>query len=278
MLLVVPGVASAGRAKLTASNIAAVRPAACIVFTHKRCGEDPALDAILDAGDASNAALISNRCEVVRAANGPRPGYVYHLKRLLPSFVDALAFSHVFVLLDDVRIAPAGPADVARFVRVADANGLSVATPKVLGSIRHVMRKSLDCRVGRLVSRIEIFAVLFTPPAYRCWFELIDPATNGVGWGYEKLLEPYCGQWSRPDTFRIGIVSSLQVEHIGKALNRSQVSTYNYADGYAGEHAAVAELKARGLPHSWHTGTARNYGCLNYTESKNASGAEPAAK
>ena len=50
MLAIVPGVADAPRAAMVAANLDHLRPRGCVTFTHKRCGEDGALDAMLDVG------------------------------------------------------------------------------------------------------------------------------------------------------------------------------------------------------------------------------------
>ena len=198
---------------------------------------------------------------------------MYHLKRLLPAFVEALGFSHVLVLFDDVVVAPGGPEHVRRFVRIAAANDVSVATPRVKGASRGIMaRQTAECRIGRFVSRIEFFAVLFTPRAYRCWFELIDPSINGIGWGYEKVLEPYCQRWFSPSQkFRTAIVDEFVAAHVGRTLiNKSQPSTYALAEADQGERAMFADLRARGLPHTYRK-SAMNYGCLRDEPGRNAS-------
>ena len=62
VLAIVPGVADATRARMTVSNIDHLRPRSCITFTHKRCGEDPALDTWLDVGPQPELACPTRRC------------------------------------------------------------------------------------------------------------------------------------------------------------------------------------------------------------------------
>ena len=71
VLMVVPGVANPQRAQMVIDNVDALRPRSCIVFTHKRCGDDERLDRMLDAG----AAPVAQRCDVYRAPNGAGGGY-----------------------------------------------------------------------------------------------------------------------------------------------------------------------------------------------------------
>ena len=250
VLAIVPGVADSTRARITLVNLKHLKPRGCIVFTHKPCGSDPRLDAMLDAGPRPP---LASRCDVYRAPNGPRGGYVQHLKRVLPIFVEAIGFSHVLVLLDDVL---ATSISLPRLLRVMAHNELSWASPAVEGAhdevalprnaselkrlgapegaIGRVVRLAIASRgildsflrvcvmsacmlcplVTRVavswpsdpiplsptlmsdqVHRIESFAWLMTPPMYRCLHTLIDPALNGVGWGYDHWLYLYCRSW-----------------------------------------------------------------------------------
>jgi hypothetical protein len=259
VLVVVPGVADAKRARMVAKNMRHLRPRGCIVFTHLRCGDDAALDAALDVGPTPT---VSQHCDVYRAANGERGGYVQHLKRVLPSFVEALGYEWVLTLLDDVDTTALS---LPRLVAIAAHNELSWASPAVDGAHddvcsqpprlthRTILPRPFSpasrfmittiaalyvcacCRCSRhahvhssrgselpppqldvsstgshsallsrcspvpsahrprgpvhtagIVHRIEAFAWLMTPPMFRCLHALIDPALNGVGWGYDR--------------------------------------------------------------------------------------------
>lgn len=191
VLMIVPGVADQFRARMVVENVDRIRPRACIVFTHKQCGEDSELDQSLDVEPAP----VAQRCDVYRAPNGAGGGYVQHLKRVLPSFVESAGYEWVFVLLDDVN---ASKISLARLERIARHNHLSWLSPAVYGAHDEVAKPHNISRlqamgapvgsVGRVVRRIEAFAWLMTPAMFRCLHTLIDPARNGVGWGCKLAL------------------------------------------------------------------------------------------
>ena len=239
VLLVVPGVASAERARWLVHNVKVVKPRACIAFTHKRCGEDHALDQLLDLTAASPVAAA---CEIVRASNSPPPnttaalteaeggspetgmrsrqhqgaGYVAQLKRLPPMLVEMGRFEFVFVVLDDVVLHP-GSFNMSAMLELARFHRLSFASPAVRGGWPFMrpwagIAQPSQFAVGRIVSRIEIFAMLATPGAWRCWYELLDPGTNAVGWGYDHWLATFCGGWSSMN-YSAGIIDQQVADH-----------------------------------------------------------------
>ena len=234
VLLIVPGVADAARARLTLHNIRALKPRACLLFTHRRTAEDAALDEMLDVG----AAPLASECDIIRAPNGPGGGYVQHIKRVPPSMVELGGFEWVFVLLDDVDTTGLSLAELAR---VARHNGLSWVSPSVEYAHDAVMRPTSAAErqalarrlgrgsgaaggvvVGRLVKRIEAFAWLLSPPMYRCFHALIDPNLNGIGWGYDNWLGLYCQAWPELRPVRAGVVDTMVVLHGARGRSGSQ--------------------------------------------------------
>ena len=115
VLLVVPGINDAARVHVVLSNLRVLRASKafrfCIAFTHRRCGEDQSFDILFDwrcnnVSVAAPGSQVAHTCETVRATNPPHGGYVNHVKRVLPSFVEAARFEAVFLLLDDVMLRP----------------------------------------------------------------------------------------------------------------------------------------------------------------------------
>ena len=261
VLMVVPGVANPQRAQMVIDNVDALRPRSCIVFTHKRCGDDERLDRMLDAG----AAPVAQRCDVYRAPNGAGGGYVQHLKRVLPTFVEASRYEWILVLLDDVN---ATRMPLARLLRIARFNNLTFASPAVYGAHDDVARPRDEAKlramgapprtVGRVVRRIESFAWLMTPPMFRCLHSLIDPALNGVGWGYDHWLYLYCRSWPSV-RFKAGVIDSLTVVHGlesevekeaesgGAKLPAMLSHTYSRREAQQAKQAMVADMASRGL-------------------------------
>ena len=253
VLTIVPGVADAKRARMTVANIDHLRPRGCIVFTHKKCGENADLDAMLDAGP--NPPL-AKRCEVYRAPNGPKGGYVQHLKRVLPTLVEGLRYEWVFVLLDDIN---ATRLSLSHLLKVAIHNKLSWASPAVDGAHDDVAKPrntselsrlgAPSTAIGRVVHRIESFTWLMTPPMYRCLHTLIDPALNGVGWGYDHWLYLYCSKWP-PVDFKAGIVDSMVVVH-GLTPEPSSSSTSSAAAAATSATDDAASRSAAVLAHTY---------------------------
>eukprot|EP00965_Chrysotila_dentata_P229783 6197399-Pleurochrysis_carterae.AAC.3 len=255
VLLVVPGVGDAMRARLVARNIEVAEPRACIIFTHLRCGEDQLLDELFDARADS---LLSSMCEVVRATNGIGGGYVAHLKRVLPGLVDMGGFEWVFVLLDDVAL-PRQAFSLPRMLKLARRNNLTAVSPAVRFAHDDVMQPAPagtlpEGAVGRVVHRLEIFAVALTQEAFRCWYELIDTALNSVGWGYDHWLFIFCREWPRL-MYKAGIIDTMVVVHGGQTRAAANSSVAANARTYVSKEAKDAkelmrtDFRRRGLPY-----------------------------
>ena len=219
---------------------------ACIAFTQRRCGDDPALDALLDA---RTDAPLGKSCEVVRAANRePGGGYVDHLKRLVPAWIESAGFDAVLVVLDDVALR-ARHFNLDRMVNVLRRNNLSVASPAVeYATHRHMRRSRQAAAVGRLVSMVEMFAVLYTPAAWRCQYELLDTGLNPIGWGYDMWLGAFCRHWRDLGDFKIGLVDTELATHAVWLDARHAVrldARHTRKSGYLQAHASNATSYSR---------------------------------
>jgi len=242
LLLVIPGIGSASRATRCASNVKLLFGAGstpngrpwvdtCIAFTHKRFGEDGALDAALNLSTEALPSVLTRKCEIVRASNRePGGSFADHLKRVLPTFVETSGFSAVFVLFDDVLLPP--NFDLPRFLRVTSENSLNVSSPAIRGASypsfmdvpsANILRPQLA--VGRLVRFIEFFALLFSPSAWRCMYDLVD-STNSM-WGYDGALYHFCRRRFAGAPFRMGLIDEVVATHgNGVELHKLRQSTY----------------------------------------------------
>jgi len=167
-------------------------------------------------------------CSVVRAATAGN-GYVHQMKHVLPSFVDDLRFDWVFVVLDDVVLNPGF--DLPRLARVARKNGLAAASPAIERAHARkfpdmVPRPLPGAAVGRRVDVLEFFAVLYTPAAYRCLYDLLDADLNALGYGYPAWLPVYCR--ARPGLdYAAGVIDALVATH---GDSRADARSKSYSD------------------------------------------------
>lgn len=145
------------------------------------------------------------------------------------------------MLLDDVRL-PAARFSLDRLLQVARHNNLSTVSPAVLNAHDAIMAPTSAGRpadaVGRVVRRLEIFAVALTAAGYRCWFELIDVGLNAVGWGYDHWLHPFCRTW-RSFEYKAGIVDTQVAVH-GAQANASGSRATAFEHTYARKGAREA--------------------------------------
>lgn len=194
--MIVPGVADATRARTTVRNLDHLQPRSCIVFTHKRCGDDPQLDRVMDVGPRPPLAM---RCDVYRAPNGKRGGYVQHLKRVLPLFVEAQSYSYVLILLDDVD---ATRVRLPRMLSVIEHNQLSWASPSVDGAHDSIMERrnasalaKLGTQVRSHALRAPVFAIssLKDQPSSSRANSLARQQARGLSAASCGALRPFCG-------------------------------------------------------------------------------------
>ena len=256
ILLVVPGIGSVRRARIVLFNLRRFRGQfrSCLIFTHRRCGDDAELDKILDASPSSP--FVVSKCEVVRSGSQPAGGYLDNLKLLLPALVESSGYDHVLIMQDDVEfcgskcVASSPAFNLSRLSRVAMHNGLHVASPRVHGASWHFAQilwampklneSSHREAAGYYVAALEMYTWLVTPPAYRCLYELIDLGLNRVGWGFDLTLHSFCSKWKSLAPFRMGVVAGTTVVHI-----RNLERTANGHSMYAKETAQRDALRQR---------------------------------
>lgn len=258
-----PGIGSAPRARVVLENTELIVTGvvrACIAFTHLRCGDQAELDELLDARRDSPLAA---RCEIIRAPNGPGGGYVQHLKRVLPAFVEASRFDHVLVCLDDVRLGH--HFDLPKLRNVMARNNLSVASPSVKTPSHMFMKPHNKSRmpstaVGRVTHILEAFALVYTRAAWRCQYELIDVGLNSLGWGYDAWLQNYCSSWRQTTDlipFRMGIDDTMFVSHgvpakyyadeEARRKASARITTYSTPKAEEAMYAMERDAATRGL-------------------------------
>lgn len=138
--------------------------------------------------------------------------YGDYLKSVPPALVHRAKFTHVFIVLDDVELKDTFV--LAPFLDIMQRNNLSVATPAVVSGYKKVARPHPDkcpTGVGRTVKVFETYAAMFTTAAWECYYELLDPMVNNVGWSYERYLQSFCS--TRIMKFRMGVIDTMETHH-----------------------------------------------------------------
>ena len=102
--------------------------------------------------------------------------------------------------------------------------------------------------VGRKMGFIEIFSMMFTISAWGCFYDLMNPNANSLGWGYDAWLNKFCLQ--RDPTFTMGIVDEYEAVHDKPtsvdALDRS--TTYSRSLAHVHVERMETEYRERGQP------------------------------
>mmetsp|Transcript_9488 Transcript_9488/g.14288 ORF Transcript_9488/g.14288 Transcript_9488/m.14288 type:complete len:327 (+) Transcript_9488:156-1136(+) len=157
--------------------------------------------------------------------------YAHYLKSVLPSLVFQAKFTHVLLLLDDAQL-PHGYR-LQGLVDIMSCNELSVVSPTVVGAIyastscpfccprlRSTKSRSsppLSSSPGHRAKVVEMFATLFTTEAWHCWWELLQPGLNSIGWAYDKFLHTHCS--TVIPGFQMGIIDSSVVLHTSDRID-----------------------------------------------------------
>jgi len=169
---------------------------------------------------------VSKLCHVVENAKA----LVTQNLRMAQPHLLRLVYSHVLILLDDIRLVPTGSAlrgpqtwDLAHLLDVMAVNHLAVASPRVRGQskgggqkFRDVMDKEPPVGTEGTVSEfMEIYVYLMTADAWELLWTLLHTPTNPFAWGYDMWLPKFCRQAfeAHGNVYKQGIVSSLRTEH-----------------------------------------------------------------
>mmetsp|Transcript_17296 Transcript_17296/g.28919 ORF Transcript_17296/g.28919 Transcript_17296/m.28919 type:complete len:301 (+) Transcript_17296:152-1054(+) len=188
--------------------------------------------------------------------------YADYLKSLLPFFLERGGDAYVMILLDDVELHPTFR--LQGMLDIMLRNGLSVASPGVEHAsmtsttpYKHSSRSKQYripplYKVGATVQSIEIFATIFTVPAWRCFWDLVEPRWNPAGWGYDLCFYNYCRE--HVSSLKMGVVYGMTAEHhkeFGRVQRNTSLSTGHAGNMMAAKHPGhqydywVHEMKAQ---------------------------------
>jgi hypothetical protein len=239
VLVTIPGMGlHVNRTKVVVSNIHDLY--------HRQASKMVEIDCLIYAYKTLPKALEKRLapCSVVYLYHG---NYAMYMKALVPQLIKEAGYTHVFVLLDDVRLTQSF--NLSQILTIMSLNNLTIASP---GVSKASMRSTLPLlpfvksrrTEGRFVLVIEIFSTIFTPSAWSCWWNMMQPSLNPSGWGYDLCLLAFCRdpvasskenlKLRPPDsitafTSSYGTVMSQMTQH-EKDLGRLAVTTKGLAD------------------------------------------------
>ena len=171
VLVVIPGIVSS-RVPIVRNNIEHLRPKHCIMFSHEK------LSITFDNAE----------CSYIYSTNGKYKGYINHMKKVVPELAFSKNIEYIFMLLDDVDVSKV---DVKRMFTDMQFNKINVMSPSVRSSTKSYMMSRCH-NFRKDLATIEMFAVAFDRIAYQCWYEMLQPSDNYIGWGYEHWILSYC--------------------------------------------------------------------------------------
>ena len=139
--------------------------------------------------------------------------YADFIKAVPYNLVILSGFTHVLLLLDDITLHD--NYNLNKMIHVMNTNNLTVASPavhfaKYWTTKKHIFNHDLY-DVGHISESLEIFAALFTIEGWKCWYDMVEPALNAAGWGYDAYIQSYCSK--RIPNFRIGVLDSMEATH-----------------------------------------------------------------
>ena len=126
--------------------------------------------------------------------------YCDYIKAIPPFLVQKAGFSHVMIIESDLSLKPS--VNVGRVVKYMDKIKLSIATSHL--SVENVQDYVTDILNNRVA--------IYTAAAWSCYYDLIDPKINNIGYGINKVVFNYCSK--RIDNFRIGMLKELSYRDI----------------------------------------------------------------
>lgn len=194
------GEESGRRTDILRASIAAYNPRKwdCIVFYY---GADP-------PSDGFRQSILP--CVLVHKAG---LAYGDWMLRVTPDMVERAGYTHITVHINDVQYRKG--LDPASIVAEMQAQELEVASPNVVGSYwpsmcnkaapavifgmpghlsqqGKLVRPLLGANGGWLVRFIEIQVTTFTARAWSCWWEMLNPVANPVGYDYDLCFFRFC--------------------------------------------------------------------------------------
>jgi hypothetical protein len=152
-----------------------------------------------------------------------KSSYTASIKRAAPPDYVAASFPKgVFLLLDDVALH----FPVGHLIRAARSHRLDVASATIHNTYPYMAPAAYASRTSRAVPRrvsmVETQAQWMSVSAWRCFWELLDPATNGGGYGIDWWFQ----DWFRHRRRRmpqIALFDAFVGDHCGGAARVSGI-------------------------------------------------------
>lgn len=159
---------------------------------------------------------ISSVCNIVENPNN----HVTHNLRNIEPYLIRHNYKYIFILLDDCKLTKeTNQFDMNKLTSIMEFNNLTLASPVVLNAnkgggqkFRRIMQaEAMNNYEGYISSFVEMFAMVMTIPAYQAFWELLYPAVNPYGWGYDLWYHEYAR--TRVVGHKMGIITSIRVVH-----------------------------------------------------------------
>ena len=153
-----------------------------------------------NASQSEDAYKLRTYCDISAYSGSD---YGYYVKAVNPALARQGGFTHIMLLLDDVELKNFHVGD---FMDIMTYNNLTLASPAVQqGQFPCNRRENIGDEPGGTVTAIEIFAAVFTMDAFACFWTMVDPFTNYIGWGYDLYFQFFCTAIGHPQ--RLGIIT-----------------------------------------------------------------------
>jgi len=168
---------------------------------------------------SSNLKEINYITSVCNLIENPNNLVTHNLRNIEPYLIKS-QYKYIFILLDDCKLTTSGNRfDMNKLASIMAFNNLTVASPVVLNAnkgggqnFRRIMQAEVvNGYEGYISSFVEMFAMVMTMPAYQAFWDLLFPAVNPYGWGYDLWYHEYAK--TRVVGHKMGIITTIRVVH-----------------------------------------------------------------
>ena len=216
-LVVIPGVGNAKRLNNTFANMQMLKHQRnayiewdCLVFIYANRQQSK---------EFWNSSLIKPLKLLCLVRECPNCLIVENLRNLHPHSLKHV-YKYVCILLDDVRLKKPPGFSMNRLCEIMKYNNCTAISPRVRRASRGeehdgrslMVEPPISGTVGFVVAFAELFAWVMTAKAYSLLYELLLPAVNPYGWGFDNWYDGYA-RLRYPET-RLCIASELMVIHL----------------------------------------------------------------
>lgn len=225
-LIVVPGLGRKDRLETVVNNLKHLEDSImsrrwdCVVYTYgarEYTSGDKQDSYFWSKANEAGLDFVRSFCTIVEN-QGKR--VTEHLHMVQPALIKS-SYKYVFVLLDDCKIESSAAFSLDGMIAVMERNKLTAASPRIINAnkgggqqFRTIMQAPPPhggASPGYVVSFIEIFGVIMTMEGYTALWELLCPAVNPYGWGYDFWYDHYAR--GRVRGHKMGIISAFSLKH-----------------------------------------------------------------